>query len=269
MKMMKRLPLLFACLLFVLPCSAQTWTHIQYCAARIVFGTVLTVSGQVYSINVDGGTNHCANVAAGHVLTIQIGDGIGDTKTITSVSGGCSGSWVIPAAMHASINAQAVINGAYCLNSAATSTSIGVTVTGTVDSSSASVDMHEWSWSGSSVAFDDAQSTTLTTSSTSEVCTALTIGGSSDVISQYVFASTGNASSVTAPFNTNLTSTGSDGNGLAFTSLSWVINSTAGSAPTWTWNASAQATCNAIAIKGVSTASSCSGSISLLGVGCR
>ena len=177
-----------------------------------------------------------SSTGAGNAAVIM-GSG---TYAIASVSGG-SGTWVVPAGCQ--VSGGATLSCAYNLGLSSGSTSITVTWAST-PAAGARLDYREFSTTGTSFTLDSGGSGglgTITngTASTTQPGVALTIGGTVDVIVQQMNFSGGTPSGVTVYSNFS---------GSSFTAAANLLNTTSGTAPTWTNSSSNTSIGNAVAL---------------------
>lgn len=146
------------------------------------------------------------------------------TVTISSVSGACSGSWVVSSASYTTDLVNTGIEGefAYCLSAAA-----GTSVTFTWSATSGSVtaiDVFEFSHAGT-MSFDVAGIRDQSTSVSSMAGVTLTLTGASDVIMQLDINNASNPTAISSPYS--FQNVNGDG-------IGWSLNTASGTAPTWT-----------------------------------
>jgi hypothetical protein len=197
------------------------------------------VSGNTYTVvqNVTftSCTSPCAitvaSTGSGNLLYVM--DNIASGSAfITAVSGGCSGSWVIPGASQIGTSGSGSISSAYCLSSSAAATSITVTGGGKVAI---------WEYSAvNAPSFDVCGTINNSTSATSQVGVALSLATSSELIIQGGQSFT-SFSSLSSPYG-HYISSGGDAAGT-------LVNNSSGAAPTWTMSSSASMVGNACAFK--------------------
>jgi len=212
------------------------------CASRA--GATITGLTPVSSPGCNNSTNSCSitipSSGAGDAAIIWWRGGGGNN--ITAVSGG--GTWTI-AANCASNFASRAVNCAYILSMAGGTTTVSVTFP-TINTVSGFV-YQEFSYTGSSMAVDVVgTNVSNSTSATTQTGLALTLGGSNDVIVQAIVPGLG---------ATSITTYGSFATSSDIASAS-LVNTTSGTAPTWTLSGSSTATTGAIALKEMSSGGS-------------
>lgn len=221
--------------------AASTWTFVQVQSGRSAFLTNYNCSGAACTLNI-------TTTGSGHAAFLFSYDG--DSNTLSSVSGGCSGSWTVR--QNQQNNQIGNIGMATCESTSAGATTITVTYSATPNSSLAEAYFYELAWSGSTIAHDTSGKANTTTGSTSIVGPTLTLTGSSDAIVQCIGAENDTPSAASSPYNTNFLNTTTDGGAVAtaFVACSYVLNSSSGSAVTWTVPTSGQGITIAAAAKG-------------------
>lgn len=202
----------------------------------------------------DGGTSCSLTVTStgtGHAL-IFFGLGYNNNNnvlTYSSTSGACA-SYGHNAASDASrtylANNTVSSIGAYCTSSTSGVTS--VTITSSVLAVNWSAEFIEAAWSGSTIAFDAAGATAITSNCSSCTGQALTLGGSSDLICQAINTSTDTPSAISGGAGYTAFTIDVDAT-YASSGYACAINTTNGGAPTWTIT-SGQGVVSAIALKG-------------------
>lgn len=220
---MRRL-LIILCLLSS-PCWA-TWTFVQT-------ATTATCTSTSNTCAVSG----LATLGAGHVVIVIMD--ITLSATISSVSDGAGSTWNLcpTSECHNGTLSAKQIDMAYTINE------LGATATITVTRSNSTsatwrVRAYEFAPTGS-VSYDKGGNSASSSATTAPPGVALTLSGSNDVIVQAIFG--GTVTAIDGAYN---------GNGTFSTNFAWAyaLNTTTGTAPTWT-QASTTAAVAAIAIK--------------------
>jgi hypothetical protein len=194
-------------------------------------------------------------IGTGHMLVVTLSINNNNAPTMfTSISGISGGQWINDGGCYTDWNPSAGINFQnYCIyNLAPASGGTSLTVN-LASTSSASVnwgaDVWELAWSGSTVLYDAAgKITTETCTGTSCPGVALTLNGTKDVIIQSIQPQNNNITAITggAGYTTFEDFLAGFGSGYAA-----AINTTTGTAPTWTDSGSGdKASASAIAFKG-------------------
>jgi hypothetical protein len=216
-----------------------TWTLVQHVA----------VTGATCGTGNISCTATVAATGTGHLLVI-LGTMYNTSQSVSFVtSAACGGSWAYPAGAHYYNGATgAGTNGAYCTSSASGVTSITVTLSGTPGSGLQTFDFIEYAWSGSTISLDGAPASGNVGESETPSGLAQTLSGSNDVIVQWIRTDRSTSSDVTAisggysnPFDTP------SGDATGYAGL---INTSNGSAPTWTLDTSVQTQVAAMAFSG-------------------
>lgn len=159
---------------------------------------------------------------------------------ISSVSG--AGTWIVPAGCQL-YNGGIVLatSCAYNLSETSGTTSLVVTWNGT--NVGGGLYYVETSWTGATPTIDTSGATFDGVSGGTQVGQALTLTGTSDFIVQGI-ASQSSPSAITGSY-LSLTTIGGGGDGGG----AYIVNTSSGSAPTWTTGAATESVVNAIAIK--------------------
>jgi len=203
-------------------------------------------------------TNPCtitvSSTGSGHLGIVVIFDYTHHT-VISSVSGG--GTWVHPTGS-SSCNEYANssdVDCAYTLSTTSGATSITLSF-GTTPGPYAAAEYGEWSYTASPASFDAAGVATTSSNTNPQTAVALTLTGSNDLIVQFL-SGTWAATAISSPYTSQANFT----NGYGFAGA---INTTSGSAPSWTMNnTGAGVVMGAIAF----TESGCKPELALLGIG--
>jgi hypothetical protein len=225
-------------LAFIILCFSGT--------ARANFGLV---QNPVYSA-CSASSATCAvtvsSTCSNHFLAITALNGSGTAVYLSSVSGGCSGTWQVPTGtQYPGISVQGNGSDAYCLSSTSGVTTINITWSSASPGLS-TVQVWEESFTGTSVILDAGPSGGVGTvnngaANTTQPGVALTLAGSNDLIIQMQSISTANTINSVSTYS-NFSSFGA--NNVATADLE---NTTSGSAPTWIFSGSATSRGNAIA----------------------
>ena len=216
---MKYFLLLISLLFFALPARA-TWALVQHPSTTGCNGTTCAVT--------------VTSTGAGHLLVFAalIGN---TTSTLSSVSG--DGTWTVCGASCRSVSSVTTTEMGYILSATGGAT----TITGTLSATSPwSAAVLEYSYTSGPISVDAQGHREQTTGTTSCAGVTLTLTGTNDVIVQIANPS-GSISAVTSPYTSPADFPG--GNGVAGS-----INTTSGTAPTWTQTSSTDAL-SAIAFK--------------------
>ena len=244
--------LMFA-LLFSAP-SWATWTMVQHPK-----NTACTTSNTTCAVTMTQSTG------SGNVLIAVMGDN-SSADTISSItSAACTGTWTLCTTLgcHASDSTAAVaVDMAYCLNSASGQTSISITRTGGTTGWTSAV--FEYSFTaGNTVAIDTGSGIDDSTSTTPQNGPALTLSGSNDLIVQtFRCGTTKHVTAVSGTYTNPADFSSNQG---------WAgsINTSSGTAPSWTLSGAARGAGAAIAVKEIAAAGTCNNHIALMGVGCK
>jgi hypothetical protein len=164
-----------------------------------------------------------------------------NSTSASSISGG--GSWTIPASCK--INVTFTSGCAYILSLSSGVTTITMTWSTSACGSPCSIFFYEESFTGSSVSLDNGSSGGLgtvnnTSSSSTPPGVALTLSGANTAIFQVILQGNGSATAISGSYNLDL--------GGAFQGSASALNTTNGTAPTWTFSASSTGIGSAIAI---------------------
>lgn len=214
--LLKRILPILGLLLFSTPAWA-TWSLIHTSA-----NADITSSGSTSTIT--------GTPSAGNLLVAFYADRSSATFSVTSVTGACTGSWVVPAGAHSTnatgARAQQL---AYCLNAAA-STTVTTNYTGASDTVTPSFTEYH-STVGN---FFDLAAGSTNLSCVSTTCTgpSVTTTGSNDMIVTYFSSNTNTPTATAGPFTFELGSSFTDNHG---NPLAHALNQAASSyAPVWT-----------------------------------
>jgi hypothetical protein len=176
-------------------------------------------------------------LGSGNLVVVLTGSNTSNNSganiTITTIAAGaCSGSWQIPAATNGNDGGGSTTSGAYCLSDATNSgsTNLSVTISHVLSGGDVGyVEVIEYKWSGSTIALDGTPANTTNTASTSPSGQAQTLTGSTDIIVQWIVAANGDITAVSGSY-TNPFAVSANTN-MAFAG---VLNTSSGTAPTWT-----------------------------------
>jgi hypothetical protein len=219
----------------VQPSSSKTWTLVQHPI------NATSCNSTSCSITV-------SSTGSGHLGVIWIISQNGTGSSISSVSGG--GTWVVPSpgTSACSNNTIGASLCAYNLSLSSGVTSISITTNGFMFDSV--IEFLEYSWTGGGSATLDTQSSTAGTGvfNTSWPGQSLTLSGSSDVIVQGISLSDGPCSSITSPYTNPADFTASSA-GTGWLGIGGSINTSSGSAPTWSCSSTELESTGAIAFK--------------------
>lgn len=179
------------------------------------------------------------STGSGNLLVLQAVTQGSATGFISSVTTGCSTSWVVPAG--AQIGSPGALSGAYCLASSSGVTSI--TINFAVNVSYEYVFYEVSDAVGHTPTLDPSGGigTNSDLAGLNPAGVTLTLTGTNDAIFQQVNCSLGTVTAISAPYG-NFNNVGAAGPG-------WgnVLNSVSGTAPTWTNGTSATAIGSAMA----------------------
>ena len=172
-----------------------------------------------------------ASTGTNHLLVVIFGQtSVGSADYITGVSGGCSGSWVIPASAKVTSASDGSVNLAYCLAS-----SSGVTSITTTAAANGDVRIFEISGSTGTITFSTCNTTVNSSSITPQVGPTLTLSGGANYEVIQAFDSGGaHATSVAGPFGNF-----DGGGGISDLGSADKENTVSGSGASWTLNAAA------------------------------
>jgi len=229
---MKRLLPGIASILLSLSSPAwATFTLVQH-----VFSSACNVSSATCNVTV-------ASTGTGHL--ILIGMSISNADFITSVSG--AGTYTVPGGCEGADSTTSSTSCAYNLSSTSGVTTITVTRTSTT-TGTWRCEVLELSSTATPFVLDVVGNRDQSTNTTTPAGVTLTLSGSNDVILQTAQSSTGQTSiSINAPYTIETCGA----NRMCF---AWSLNTTSGTAPTWTMASSGHAALGAIAIKETSAA---------------
>jgi hypothetical protein len=178
------------------------------------------------------------STGSGHLLVLQVETQGSSSGFITSVITGCSTSWVVP--VGAQIGSPGALSGAYCLASASGVSSI--TINFSVTTAYSYVFYEEADTVGHTPSLDPSGGigTVRNSSMVNPTGVALTLTGTNDAIFQQIVEAGGTVTAISAPYG-NFNSLG------APTGWGNVLNSTNGTAPTWTNSTSSSSIGSAMA----------------------
>jgi len=213
------------------------------CASWATFTPVQHVSNTAC-----GSSNTCAltvaSTGSGHLLVVALNIQ-NPSRTISSISAGCA-SWA-HGANTAGTNASYSTDIYYCLNSTAGVTSMTVTLAGGIGTMY--LDCVEYSFSGASIAYDTSNNINNTTNTLRGGVDLTALTGTNDLLYQVIKVSGAVAvSAINGAYSSGYTLFGT-GYGCAT-----AVNSTTGTAPTWTFASNSQSVGSGLAIKEVSAA---------------
>lgn len=214
---MRKCLTLCAALLFWSVPSHATWTLVQHprnnnCASTTTCTITLT-----------------QNTGTGHLIVIGLTVfSTSGTPTISSVNAG-AGTFVAnvsACSIHAGAGSQTGVSCTYTLASVSGAASITINYSnGNATSGFTRAAAFEYSFTGSSIALDTANKADDGTA-TNPAGVALTLTGTNDIIAQYV-CTAGTASAISGAYTNPADFQGGDG-------WAGAINTTTGTAPTWT-----------------------------------
>lgn len=187
---------IFSALAFVCFFLVATPAHATLTKVGNTITTCPTASANC-TLSAISGANHFA------AITFEIGNG----GTLSSVSGGCSVSWVVLSSTHASAAGGGSVGVSYCL---LTSSGTPVTTWSTSSPGGATYgQLWEYSFTGSSMILDTGTGGSAVTNGTSSATqngVPLTLTGSNDVIVTVEAMSGGQMSSINASYTNPATS---------------------------------------------------------------
>jgi hypothetical protein len=174
-----------------------------------------------------------------HLLIAEVNIGAG-SATITALTDSASQTWTKCTACTAINGAANGVGVWYIIGTSSGVTSVTATISVTNDARGITV--YEFSTDQSAFTFDVGGNRAVTTC-TSCAGVALTLTGSNDVIVQIMYSSTGHTyTAIDTGYTEDFGNTGSAGQGAAH-----LLNTTTGTAPTWTASTTQPAAASAIA----------------------
>jgi hypothetical protein len=163
--------------------------------------------------------------------------GASSSDFISSISD--SSAWVVPAGC-AKSGSSRHLSCAYTLSLASGETSITINWSNSSPGGSPYGQFLEISYTGNGLVFDSPGGGITETSCTSCPGVALTLTGNNDIVSQSIYLNASNYSSVSGGYGNQKTATN--------WASAYLLNTTSGAAPTWTWQATASGAGAAIAL---------------------
>lgn len=218
--------------------TGGTFAVVNEAADRCAYANNLNCSGSTLTMTVP-------STGSGHELVLFYTDS--STQTISSVSGGCSGSWTVQSSAHIAYGPVGVNNAATCSSSSSGTTSIVVTSSGT-PAGTASIIYYEVSYTGTFSSFSAGTIEDSTSSTSLTGVTPSLSGGVTYAIFQIMQVSTGQCSSVST--YTNFVSQNSNSQGLGGVTGAQLLNTTSTTAPVWTSGTSVTGIGSSIALAG-------------------
>lgn len=222
--------------------------HAQVMQQGIVHGSAATV-GTTFTLvqQVFGGNVACSpacpaitvsSTGSGNLLVLHASNSNGGARFVSSVSGG--GTWVFPAGCQDSNGSVGAISCGYVLSSSSGVTSITPTMN---TSDNYAVAVYEVSRTSGTWVLDTAPLFTLNSASATPAGQALTLTGSKDAIFQEIEVPAGPITAIGGGYNAITTTFGNQG------ATSYLLNTTSGTAPTWTNTTSQSSVVSAIGFK--------------------
>lgn len=220
------------------PSTGGTFAVANYVADRCVWANDLTCSGTSLVLTVP-------STGADHELVLFYSDG--SAQTISSVSGGCSGSWTVQSSAHVTSGPVGSVNAATCSSSSSGTTSITVTASAS-SSSQGSIIYYEVSYTGTFSSFSAGAINDSTASTSLTGVTPSLSGGAVYAVFQIMELSTGEPSSVST--YTNFIYQNNQGDLLGGVAAAYLLNTTSTTAPIWSISSAQYGLGSSIALAG-------------------